>query len=528
MRLTETNAPNKKRGLVIQQVKDLCLVLSTVLLFFLSFPGGSLPWLAWFALIPVGIALHHKTRREAFTLMASTALLGWMTAAWWIIPGVAAAANSATLIALPFAIIFCLLYAIPYGIAGMLYSRMGWTHSISGATKSAFLWTAIYFLTPHVLPGNIAHSQYLNPRLIQIVEIGGIPLLFFMIHWFNWLLVAALLNLKRHPVYAGKATLLAILIPLLLLGYGEWRLDDIRLLSAMSEAQRIQVGWIQPNLNIIGRDRRTWEREAVRVKSMSRQLLSQNPNLDLLIWPEIPPPISYIQWKQDKFHIDQLLRNTHTALLLTGHHNQLISPSNPAKNGYYNVIEFIPPLKEPEVYQKQYLLPFSEYLPGEDSFPLLRQIFPNALRYIAGKQSRVFSLNDKIKLIPLICYEAVFSKLVRSGWQQGGNIIINPVNDGWFGKTAGAHVHLALAVFRTVEFRIPMVRATNTGPSALITASGEIDPNSTTPLNKQNIMAVKVTLPSIKSIYANYGDVFAWLSIIIAILSLLWDKNRNT
>jgi apolipoprotein N-acyltransferase len=117
---------------------------------------------------------------------------------------------------------------------------------------------------------------------------------------------------------------------------------------------------------------------------------------------------------------------------------------------------------------------------------------------------------------------------VRSGWQQGGNIIINPVNDGWFGKTAGAHVHLALAVFRTVEFRIPMVRATNTGPSALITASGEIDPNSTTPLNKQNIMAVKVTLPSIKSIYANYGDVFAWLSIIIAILSLLWDKNRNT
>ncbi len=510
----------------IQQAKDLSLILLTVLLFYLSFPGGNYPWVAWVALVPVGIALHDRTCREAFTIMASMALFGWMAATWWVVPGVAKVVSSSPLVVYPFAIIFCLLYAVPYGIAGMVYSRMGWTSSISGAVKSAFVWTAICCLVPHILPGNIAHSQYLYPRVIQITDIGGIPLLFFVIHWFNWLLVTAFINLEPKPIYAAKALSLALLIPVLVLVYGESRLEEVHELSAAAETPRIQVGWLQPNLGIKGRNRSDWERESVKIEAMSQQILSRYPNLDLLVWPEIPPPVSYLEWEQDRILIDRLLSNTRTALFVTGHHGKFSGDNKVEGNGYYNVVEYISAAGKPEIYRKQYLLPFAEYLPGEIRFPLLRQLFPGALHYLAGKESRVFSLGAEVKVIPLICYEAVFPELVRSAWEQGGNLIVNPVDDAWFGKTAGAAVHLALAVFRAVEFRIPLVRATNSGISALVTAAGEIDADTITPMHEANTMVTDVMLPQIDSIYASYGNWFLWLSAAIAVLSLLLDGKR--
>jgi apolipoprotein N-acyltransferase len=83
-----------------------------------------------------------------------------------------------------------------------------------------------------------------------------------------------------------------------------------------------------------------------------------------------------------------------------------------------------------------------------------------------------FQYKDRI-LAPLICYEALFTDLVRSYIDEGADIIINPGNDGWFGEQ-GALSHLSLALLRTIEYRIPLIRVNNSGVSTVINHKGEI------------------------------------------------------
>ena len=81
-----------------------------------------------------------------------------------------------------------------------------------------------------------------------------------------------------------------------------------------------------------------------------------------------------------------------------------------------------------------------------------------------GKEFTVFKLTgDKAKIAPLICFEDTIGDLARQFVLAGANLLVNVTNDGWFLRTSGSRQHLANAVFRCVETRLPMVRAANTG-----------------------------------------------------------------
>lgn len=489
----------------IREAVDLILACSTVILFYVSFPGGHSPWLGWLALVPLGLAIHGKNAQEAFIVTAFTSFLCWFAATWWLIPGVSLSANTPPNIALFFEFIFCLAYAVPYGIAGLFVAKMGWTGTIRGAIMAALLWTAISGLTPHILPGNMAHTQYRYTCMIQIVELGGIPLLLFFMYLVMWLCVVAAVNFKRRPKYALWALLLAGMVPLGVAAYGQCRLKTIHQRLAAPETPKITVGWIQPNFTIHGRNRSAWGDGGENVAAMTRDLARKKPAPDLIVWPEIPLCLSYTGNAGDRALVDQLVAETKIPMLVTG---RLQAATE--EDGYYNTAELVTEHGDAEIYRKQHLLPFGEYLPGEKRFPIMRQLFPNVPNYIPGDGSKVFFMDSGIGLIPLICYEAVFPSMVASGSAMGGNLVINPVNDGWFGNSAGPEIHLALALFRAVEFRMPVVRATNSGIGAVVTAAGELDDASITPLFEQCAVSVTVAIPPLSSWYATTGDLFLW------------------
>jgi apolipoprotein N-acyltransferase len=313
-----------------------------------------------------------------------------------------------------------------------------------------------------------------------------------------------------------------VLVPVSTAAYGHFRLKTIQELLTAPETPRLTVGWIQPNFTIHGRKRNAWEDGRAAVIAMTRNLAGSQPAPDLIIWPEIPPPVSYTENADDRALIDRLVAETKTPMLVAGYTN-----GSMGKDHYYNAIEFIRKPGNAEIYLKQRLLPFGEYLPGEKHFPFIRKVFPGALNYIPGSDSKILHMNEDVKLIPLICYEAIFPKMVAEGRKLGGNLIINPVNDAWFGNSAGPEIHLALALFRAAEFRTPVVRATNSGIGAVVTATGGLDSASVTPLFEQCTVTATVAIPQITTLYSRTGDLFLWACAFGSLICLGIDIRKK-
>ena len=127
------------------------------------------------------------------------------------------------------------------------------------------------------------------------------------------------------------------------------------------------------------------------------------------------------------------------------------------------------------VYDKLHLVPFGEYLPFQDWMEKLGFVQLTKVHggFIPGTRRRAMEIPNAPRALPLICYEAIFPGDIaarddRPGW------IINLTNDGWFGNSTGPYQHLQQARLRAIEEGLPMVRAANTGISAVIDPSGRI------------------------------------------------------
>jgi len=172
------------------------------------------------------------------------------------------------------------------------------------------------------------------------------------------------------------------------------------------------------------------------------------------------------------------------------------------------------------VYDKHHLVPFGEYIPGGDLLADLLSVPSFAPKlgygYSAGPGPRLLDLGPLGKVLPLICYEAVFSWFPRAvdrpGW------IVQITNDAWFGDVSGPYQHLALARLRSIETGLPMVRVANTGVSAVIDARGGMV--AELGLNRMGILDAALPAALAPTAYARAGGwpVFvAWLLAIVAV-----------
>ncbi|MBI1960376.1 MAG: apolipoprotein N-acyltransferase [Candidatus Rokubacteria bacterium] len=123
------------------------------------------------------------------------------------------------------------------------------------------------------------------------------------------------------------------------------------------------------------------------------------------------------------------------------------------------------------------------------------------------------------RLAVLICYEAIFPREVREFVLAGADVLVNLTNDAWFGRSAAPVQHLAMATFRAVEHRAHLVRAANTGISAVVTPEGRIVEASA--LFARGTVAGSIAPRTGLTVYTRYGDLFAWTTAVVA-LAVLW------
>lgn len=172
------------------------------------------------------------------------------------------------------------------------------------------------------------------------------------------------------------------------------------------------------------------------------------------------------------------------------------------------------------MYRKTKLLIFGEYLPFEKHFPFLRKWLPEAGVWSPGDGPHIFELGDA-RIGINICYEDLLAPFHREMAALNPNVLVNITNDAWFGKTREPWLHLQLAELRCVETRMFMARATNTGISAFVDPVGRRI--SHTSMEDPEYLVADVGLTSEKTVYVRFGDVFAWVCVILTgFFALLW------
>jgi apolipoprotein N-acyltransferase len=179
-------------------------------------------------------------------------------------------------------------------------------------------------------------------------------------------------------------------------------------------------------------------------------------------------------------------------------------------------------------YHKMRLVPFGEYVPLQPLITLggrfAARLVSRAGEFTPGTEFSVGQLDGHAVSV-FICYEAIFPDLVRGFRERGAELLVNITNDAWYGTTSAPYQHFAMAVFRAVENGTWLVRAANTGITAVVDARGRVVER--TGLFERTLLVRDVPLSGGGTFYSRHGDVFGWSCAGIALALTLALRERG-
>lgn len=256
------------------------------------------------------------------------------------------------------------------------------------------------------------------------------------------------------------------LLPILIAVWGSgWLLSGIAWTSAVS--QPVKVALIQGNIP----QEFKWLQN-YQIPSIQRylQLSQAHRDADIIIWPETAIPLFYndVSYYAPGF-LEQLATehtNYNTDFLIG------IPVLLEDNKTYFNAVMSIG--TQPGFYYKHHLVPFGEYIPFKFLFGDLLKLLDVPLSDFTAGEARQTNLKMAGESIGVsICYEDAFGELLRNSLPSA-TLLVNVSNDAWFGTTMAPHQHLEIARMRAVESGRYLLRATNTGISAVIDTKGKI------------------------------------------------------
>jgi apolipoprotein N-acyltransferase len=230
-----------------------------------------------------------------------------------------------------------------------------------------------------------------------------------------------------------------------------------------------------------------------------------------LIWPESAFPFFLTREPDALAQIAALLPPG--TVLITG----AARPAEVKQHAYNSIYVIDHDGSILSVYDKVHLVPFGEYLPFQSLLERLglQQLTKVQGGFLAGDRRRAMTSPRAPKFVPLICYEIIFPHDAvppgeRAGW------LLNLTNDAWFGMSAGPHQHFQQARVRAIEEGLPLVRAANTGISAVVDPVGRVI--RALPLGSEGVLDSSLPQPLAPTLYARVGD---WpLALVLALIGL--------
>ena len=422
----------------------------------------------------------------------------------WVYVSIHVYGNTPVWLALGLTTLFCGGLALLFAAQAIAYRRLASRHAAWQAVQFASLWVLFEWFRSWLLTG--FPWLYAGYGALDSPFAGWIPVV--GVYGTSWLLVAIgcfVANALNQPRDAGRWVGTAVITSLLLISglllqRAEW---------TSREGDPITVAIVQPNVPL----KEKWDpRYRNRILSdFSERSTALAQEHAVVVWPESALPGYRDRLLEVIEPVDQqfaLLDST----LITG------IPTRDAA-GRYNSITALG--AGSGTYQKQKLVPFGEYVPLENWLRGVIAFFDLPMsQFVAGATDQEPLLAGNLPVAPFICYEIVYPDFVQR-YAGDAALLVTISNDTWFGQSAGPWQHFQMARYRAVELGRDLIRGTNDGVSALITAEGVV--SSTAVQFSEAVISGTVQPRSGQTPFAVTGSLPVW---VFALITLVLGRDR--
>jgi apolipoprotein N-acyltransferase len=490
------------------------------------------PFNAWpvlFLTFPVMVWLIDGAGAGSLRGIPAAAMAGWWFGLGYFVPGLywigdAFLVDASTFAWLmPFAVLGLPAYLALFTAFGFALARLVWTRDASRVIALAASLTIAEWLRGHVLTGfpwNSFGYALTEPLALaqtaSLIGLWGLTFLAVAIFASPAVLIDGSSRGRRPWIAPAMALVLLVAMGI----FGGVRLS----LRPTTTVAKVKLRIMQPNLQQDVRFNYAAKAEVMQ-KYLTLSDRASGPrstgvrDASILIWPESAFPFFLTREADAMAQIADLLPKG--TVLITGSVRAPDLPPGTRITRAYNSIYVIDHDGSVlSVYDKLHLVPFGEYLPFQDWMEKLGFVQLTKVQggFIAGTRRRTMEIPNAPRALPLICYEAIFPGNVASSDDRPG-WIVNLTNDGWFGISTGPYQHLQQARLRAIEEGLPVVRAANTGISAVIDPLGRIV--ARLGLGIEGVLDSGLPSAIAPTIYARNGDIPAAIIVAAALLFVI-------
>ena len=496
-------------------------VLSGVLLV-LSFPKLGHGAVAWVALVPLLVAVHGAGGGRGLRLGYLAGLVSSLGILYWTSLVVIQYGGLSLPVGIAVMTLLCLAVAGFPALFGWAVGRADAAFGPAGLFAAPFAWVATELLRnrtalnfPWCLLG---YSQHANLPFIQVASVTAVYGVSFLLVLVSALLAYAVVvpgRGRRRAAWALVAVVAAT-------GAGG--------LGAMSrplpESGRVRVGLVQGG---IPQDEKWVPGNAWRNVGRHLELTEEaaDRGARLVVWPESAVPFLFDHHPAFAEALRATVRRRGIYLLF-GNDDREGDREDPGRRIRVGAKMLTPAGELTYRYHKIQLVPFGEYVPLQPLLTLGGRVTARLVQQVGeftpGTEPTVAEV-DAHGAGAFICYEAIFPDLVRGFVGRGAELLVNVTNDAWYGRTSAPYQHLAMAAFRAVENRKYLVRAANTGITAVVDPWGRVlEP---TGLFESTVLVRDVPFVPGGTFYSRFGDVFAWTCAAAALAVLAATFRRR-
>jgi apolipoprotein N-acyltransferase len=427
---------------------------------------------------------------------------------------------------LPVAVAGLPAYLAIYTALGAALARLLWVRGPLRLITLAATMTMAEWLRGHLLSGfpwNTFGYALTEPlplaQSVSVVGIWGLTFLAIAI-----CATPAVLADERSDTPAPWRPLIIGLIVLAgFFGFGLARLAT----HPTTYVPKVKLRLMQPNLQQDQKFNYTAKNEVMqRYLRLSNRATGPDSNgvhdVTHLIWPEAAFPFFLTREPDALAQIADLLK-PNTELITGAVRAAPTEPGQRITRAYNSVYVIDGDGSIRGIYDKVHLVPFGEYLPFQSFLEKLglQQLTKIAGGFLSGDRRRAMDVAGAPKMLPLICYEAIFPGAAvpageRPGW------LVNVTNDGWFGISSGPYQHFQQARVLAIAEGLPLVRAANTGISAVVDPLGRII--KSLPLGTEGVLDSALPRAIPPTLYAQFGN---YILILMLVASLIVVVNRR-
>jgi apolipoprotein N-acyltransferase len=445
------------------------------------------------------------SRKLAFTLGCCAGAVGFTAAVHWLIPTVSRFAGVSVVPATLIFAAFAVYHALQLGIFSAAIADRGTRGLVFHCAATAATWVVIEWGFPHMLPWTLGDALAGSAILRQGADIAGTHGLSFLIVFCAAAFASAAGGRDRCAAIGIGITVAGAVA-----GYGALclameRNEDLELPRMDAVALQGGIGTFADGAPQNERAWATYEKLTLDyARVAARGIVGA-----LTVWPEMTLRSHLRHDGRRRQQLEDLALSARRALLIGAR------DLHPTGGDLNSAFLLSPPDagRDPELqsYDKQILVPFGEYLPGARIISLMWKP-PGGLT--PGEYRGPLEIAGGIRLGVSICFEVLHAGASNRVVQDGAAFLVNLADDGWFAGDVEPRQHLAGAAMRAVETRRWLVRASDSGISALIDPTGRV----VSELAVGSVGAVRGMVPLRQELtpYVRYGNWIVLLSCLLA------------